>query len=93
MAELNNHRFTPEQIAAIRAMPLGAMRNKVRLARTILGLKQGDVADAIGITAPYLSDIESGKYKDLPLESVLRPLSDYFGCAIEDLFPAKEAVA
>lgn len=87
------HTLTTEQVDALRSVPLGTMRNKVRIARMMLELKQGQVAEAIGVSAPYLSDIERGAYKDLPLESVLRPLSDYFGCAIEDLFPAREAVA
>jgi transcriptional regulator with XRE-family HTH domain len=86
-------KLTNEQVAALRATPLGSMPNKVRLARTLIGARAGDVAKAIGITAPYFSDIERGEYKDIPLESVLRPLSDLFGCRIEDLFPAREAVA
>lgn len=76
----------------LRSAPLGSLANKVKLARTLLGLKQGDVADAIGMKAAYLSGIERGDYKGIPIETA-RPLAEFFGCAIEDLFPAREAVA
>lgn len=85
--------LTPEQIHALRSVPLAGMPNKVRLARMMLGLRQAFVANEVGVKAPYLSDIERGEYKDVPLESVLRPLSEFFGCTIEDLFPSREAVA
>lgn len=53
-------------------------------------LKQSDVAAATGFTSPQLSDIERGDYKDVPLENCRR-LADFFGCAIEDLFPPRVA--
>jgi DNA-binding XRE family transcriptional regulator len=68
------------------------MPNKVRLARTMLAINQAHVARMAGFTNPQLSDIERGEYKDIPLENS-RALSDFFGCQIEDLFPAREAVA
>ena len=68
------------------------MPNKVRLARNMLGLKQGDVATAIGLTNPQVSDIERGDYKDVPLEKS-RLVAEFFGCPIEDLFPARERVS
>jgi transcriptional regulator with XRE-family HTH domain len=82
-----------EQLAALKAVPLGTMPNKVRLARALLeSVKAADVAKATGMTSPQISDIERGQYKDLPLEKS-RELAKFFGCAIEDLFPAREAVA
>lgn len=85
------------------------MPNKVRLARQMLEatlerkLQQKDVVEALGLEAlglaasatagaTWLSDIERGDYKDVPLEKA-RVLAEFFGCAIEDLFPAREAVA
>lgn len=84
--------LTPEQVHALRSVPLGSMPNKVRLARTMLGLKQSEVAEAAGFSHPQLSDIERGEYKDIPLENS-RIIAGIFGCHIEDLFPAREAVA
>lgn len=84
--------LTPEQVVALRSVPLGAMPNKVRLARTMLDLKAIDVADAVGFHKVQLSDIERGEYKDIPLEKT-RALADYFRCPIEDLFPAREAMS
>lgn len=84
--------LTVEQVVALRSVPLGSLPNKVRLARAMLQLKQADVARTIGLTSPQLSDIELGEYKDIPLEKT-RALAEYFGCTIEDLFPAREAVA
>ena len=72
-----------------------SMPNKVRLARTMLGVTQSAVAEATGLTSPQLSDIERGEYKDIPLENT-RALSRYFFDSddyIADLFPQREAVA
>lgn len=84
--------LTPEQVSALRSVPLGAMPNKVRLARTMLDEQATDVARTLHFLKSQLSDIERGEYKDIPLEKT-RALADYFGCAIEDLFPAREQVA
>lgn len=89
---LNDMKLSPEQLLALRSVPLGAMPNKVRLARTMLRLTQAEVAEETGIKAPALSDIERGGYKDVPLENT-RVLSRFYGAEIEDLFPAREAVA
>lgn len=81
--------LTPEQLKALQSVPLGTMANKVRLARAMLEQQQSDIAKALGFLKSQLSDIERGEYKDVPLENT-RLLADYFGCAIEDLFPARE---
>lgn len=85
-------KLTPEQISALQSVPLGAMPNKVGLALTMTGTSQTAAADEIGIPRPNLSKIVNGRYEGIQLETT-RKLSEYFGCAIEDLFPAREAVA
>lgn len=85
-------KLTPEQVLALRSVPLGSMPNKVRLARTMLGLSQGDVARELDFNQPLLSQIERGDYGDVMLERS-RAIADLFGCSIEDLFPSREAVA
>lgn len=84
--------LTPEQLSAIRLLPLNGMPNKVRIARAMLQKTQTDVADGTALKFQQVSDIERGAYRDIPLENT-RAIADYFGCQIEDLFPAREAVA
>lgn len=84
--------LTKEQVDALRSVPLGAMPNKVRLARTMLKLSQSEVAEANALSSPQLSDIERGGYVDVPLEKT-RALATYFECQIEDLFPSREVAA
>lgn len=84
--------LTSEQVDVLRSVPLGEMPNRLRLAFTLTGKKQVDAAEATGIFAPNLSDLVCGNYKTLTVDTA-RKLADYFGCTIEDLFPAREAVA
>lgn len=86
------HPLTAEQIEAMRAVPLGAMPNKLRIALVLAKERQADVVEATGIPAPNLSKLVGGKYGDMTVETA-RKLADYFGCAIEDLFPERQAVA
>ena len=81
--------LTAGQLDALRSIPVGNALNKVRLARTLCELKQTEVATATDFTSPQLSDIERGEYKDIPLENSRR-LAQFFGCAVEDLFPPRE---
>lgn len=84
--------LTPEQVAALKAVPLGEMPNRLRIALALSKAKQAEVAEFTGIATANLSNIVNGKYSALTIETG-RKLADYFGCAIEDLFPAREAVA
>ncbi len=68
------------------------MPNRLRVAIAMAKVKQTEVAAATGVFAPNLSDIVNGKYKAVTVETA-RKLADYFGVSIEDLFPAREAVA
>lgn len=82
--------LTPEQIDALRSVPLGDMPNKLRVAAKMVAAKQADIADEIGIAASNLSDIFNGKYVDLQFETT-RKLADFFGCDPRDLFPLRAA--
>lgn len=84
-------RFTPAQLKRLRAAaPNGP--NKVRQARELAGLTQVEMAKALGAEQVYISKIERDRFSRLPLENA-RELAQFFGCHIEDLFPAREAVA
>lgn len=83
------HTLSAEQLAALRATPLGQMPNRARLARTMLNLEQQVVAACAGLKRSALSAIERGDYKALPYDNV-RVLADYYGVLAEDLFPVRE---
>ncbi len=84
--------LSTEQLDALRAVPLGAMPNKLRIALALTKAKQVDVADATGIQRPNLSNLVTGDYKTLTVTTAQK-LADFFGCQIEDLFPSREVVA
>jgi DNA-binding XRE family transcriptional regulator len=83
--------LTAKQIEQLRrAKPSG--RNRVERAMDMAELTQNELADALHVTQAYISKIANSRYEDLPLETA-RAVADVFGCAIEDLFPAKAAIA
>lgn len=79
--------LTPKQLRTLRA----STGNRVRIARTLVGLKQNEMAEALGVQQSRLSEIENRLGE--PSLHTARRLSAFFGCAIEDLFPARESVA
>lgn len=56
---------------------------RLRLLRTELGLKQGEVAEAAGIRHPYLSELEGDKAR--PTGEVLAKLADALGTSTDFL--------
>lgn len=83
--------LTRKQLAQLKAAKLSGP-NKLKAAILLAGTTQERVAAAVGSSQPHISEIANGNYSRLPVETV-RSLADHFGCAIEDLFPAKQAVA
>lgn len=81
--------MTPEQIQALRAVPLGEMPNKLRVAFALQGVTQTDAAEQAGLTGSRLSLLVNGKYRTVTVDEAGR-LAKFFGCHIEDLFPADE---
>ena len=81
-----------EQLAHLRGADVGDAANKVGLAMALTGATQEQIEATTGLKQPYVSSIVNGRYSKLPLETA-RKIADFFGCLIEDLFPAKEAVA
>jgi len=59
------------------------LASKLRLMRTAQNLSQNQLASAVGITQPFLSDIESGKRR--PSLEVLEKLCDVLGCSADYL--------
>lgn len=81
--------LSSKQLQALRRDPSA---NRVRVARKALGLTQVQVCEALGFMQPYLSDVERRRYAQIGLVNARR-LADFFGCAIEDLFPSDTEAA
>ncbi len=86
--------LTPEQLDALRALPLAGMPNKVEIALALVKAKQTDIVDAYpdALDATAVHRVVKGKYATLDV-SLARKFAEFFGCTIEDLFPSRAAVA
>ena len=84
MAYIFDTMLTPQQLAALRAEP-GS--NRVAKAIALAGVTQGAVAAALGFPQPYISDVARSRYRTITVQNA-RKFARYFGCSIEDLFPA-----
>lgn len=82
--------LTAEQLDALRAMPLGEMPNKVRVALALVQAKQAELVNEGILDAPHLSRIVNGDYVHVTVATA-RKLASFFGCQIEDLFPARDS--
>jgi DNA-binding Xre family transcriptional regulator len=83
--------LTKSQLRKLRQAKPGGP-NRVKLAIQLAETTQVRVAASVGHTQAYISSIANGEYSAIPLETT-RALARHFGCSIEDLFPAREAVA
>lgn len=78
--------LTRKQRAELSA--LDTQPNRLAHAMELAGVTQVQLAEAVGLTQPYISRIKNGQYGDeLPGET-MRRLAAFFGCSIETLFPA-----
>lgn len=66
--------------------------NKLRLAIELDGTTQMQVAEALDIPQSQVSRDAAGKFSAISLDKA-RAYANFFGCGVEDLFPAREAVA
>jgi transcriptional regulator with XRE-family HTH domain len=66
--------------------------NRVGEAIYMLRLTQTEVAHGTGLPQQYVSDVARNRYQTITVDNAQK-FADYFGCIIEDLFPAREAVA
>jgi transcriptional regulator with XRE-family HTH domain len=81
--------LTADQLNALRAIPGSSVRNRVRIAMALTGASQGELVEATGFTQPYVSNVVRGRYQTITVGNAHK-FADFFGCAIEDLFPARE---
>ncbi len=83
--------LTRSQITELRRRPVSG-RNRLAAALELAERTQVQLAEAIGVTQANISRLCTGSYSDLPLEKT-RAIAEFFGCSIEDLFPAKATEA
>lgn len=76
----------------LRETPVSEGGNRVALAIALAETTQLVVAAGTGLPQPYISDVSRNRYQTITVENA-RKFADYFGCSIEELFPAREAVA
>lgn len=76
-----------DELKALRVVPVTSVApNRLRNAMVMLDLTQNDVALGTSLTQATISDIYNFKVLDVKY-TTLRALADFFGCAIDDLFP------
>ena len=75
--------LTEQQLAIVRSEP-GS--NRMARAMGLTRVTQTTLADAIGLSQPYVSDVIRGRYKTITVANA-RKFADFFGCSIDDLFP------
>jgi transcriptional regulator with XRE-family HTH domain len=63
--------------------------NRIEAAREMLEVTQEQVESSTGLRQSYISAVERGAYKSVTVNKA-RIFANYFGCSIEDLFPANE---
>ena len=85
--------FNPEQLKALRRHR-GKERNRLRAAMDLAEprVTQEKLAVHLEMTQPQISRLVRGDYVDVSV-AVAGALAEFFGCSIEDLFPAEQKVA
>ena len=78
--------LTEQQLAALRSEP-GA--NRVSKAISLARVTQVTIAEAVGLPQPYVSDVARQRYRTITVQNA-RKFANFFGCAIEDLFPGPD---
>jgi transcriptional regulator with XRE-family HTH domain len=68
------------------------MPNRVKVAAALASIDQKEIVEATGLVQPYVSDVFRGRFERITVDNA-RKFAEFFGCTIEDLFPAREAVA
>ncbi len=65
------------------------MKNKLEEIRKLRGLKQEELADAMGVSRQTISSLENGRYNPSVILAIR--LARYFGMRVEDIFIYEEA--
>jgi transcriptional regulator with XRE-family HTH domain len=84
--------MTSTQLKQLRTAAVDDSGNRLGSAFSIADVKQADCARATGFSAQYINDVKAGRIQNVTVENAHK-FAEFFDCAIEDLFPAREAVA
>lgn len=82
--------FTAQQLNDLRQS--SHVGNRVGRAIELAHVTQLEIAAATGLPQPYISDVARNRYTTITVENAHK-FAEFFCCQIEDLFPAREAVA
>lgn len=66
------------------------MPNRVRVAMALVSASQAELVEFTGFAQPYVSDVIRARFKNITVANAQK-FADFFGCAIEDLFPTSDA--
>lgn len=80
-----------KKLHQLRRTPIGSSGNRLQAAIDLAEETQTSVAAALSLPYTYVSDTARGRYQTITVEKAHK-FADYFGCAIEDLFPSREAL-
>ncbi len=83
--------LTRTQCRRLRETPLNGAPNRIEAAIKLAGTTQEAVEPATGIAQSTISKLASGSSMNPTLATVHR-LTAFFGCTVEDLFPARDTV-
>jgi hypothetical protein len=81
--------MTRTQLLALRGHSVGKAGNRLAAAFAITKRSQMDCSRATGMRPQYITDVKTGRVRDIRVESAHK-FAKFFGCYIEDLFPARE---
>lgn len=83
--------LTRAALATLRKTPTSTP-NKLKLAMKLAGVTQVQLSQAINLAQSQISEDATGKSTAISVDKA-HAYAEFFGCAIDDLFPAREAVA
>jgi len=84
--------LTSEQLDQLRQTSVGASGNRVQAALDLLRVTQTAAGEAIGLKTSYVSDVARGRMATVEVTTAYK-FTEFFGCAIEDIFPRVETPA
>lgn len=83
-------KFTPGQMRELRQADAAPTGNRLAKAMELAELTQAELAAALDLAQPYVSDVVRGRHSTITLENAYK-FCDYFGCEVRDLFPKRAA--
>tara|TARA_R100001143_G_C3306653_1_gene108176 strand:- start:283 stop:537 length:255 start_codon:yes stop_codon:yes gene_type:complete len=83
---MSNATLTSHHVSTLRREPTDA--NRVGKAIELAGVTQRTVARAIDVPESYVSDLVRQRYRGITVLNAHK-VAQFFGCAIEDLFPSE----